>query len=119
MEQLLIRIFDQAVANGWLGIKDLGLRYDGVSFQGNKIKLNASRLQQQSWLFEDFTQAILSEGFAKAYFGTNHHRWVSFVHCSQCGVNYDSTKTKKCWEHHLKQLSVKPDPLSYLELFLK
>ena len=119
MEQLLTRIFDQAVANGWLGIKDLTLRYDGVIFQGEKLVITASKLQQQTWSFASYTQAIFTEEFAKAYFGTKFHHWVSFVHCSQCGVNYDSTETKMCWQYHLKQLTMRSDPLSYLEVFLK
>lgn len=117
-ETILIKAVDQAVANGWLGIQGLGYRFDGVSLRHGGIRINASLLDRKSWLFNHYTQIIFSEDFAEAFFGRAPHHWVSLVHCSSCGVNYDSTDTQCCWQYHFNQLLLTPNPLRYLEGFL-
>lgn len=116
--EILIEAVDRAVANGWLGIRDLGYRYDGVVLRQGTVRVKASLLDNKSWLFNHYNQILLSEHFAEAFFGSGRHQWVSLVHCSRCRVDYETTDTECCWQYHLDQLLLTPQPLKYLEAFL-
>jgi hypothetical protein len=116
--EILIKAIDRAVAQGWLGIRDMGYRYDGVILHQGTVRVNASRLDNKSWLFNHPDRALLSEEFAEAFFGSDRHHWVALVHCSRCRVEFESTDTACCWQYHLDQLLLSPQPLRYLERFL-
>ena len=116
--EILTKSVDRAVANGWLGIRDSGYRFDGVVFRQGTIRVNASLLERKSWLFRHYSQILFSEDFVEAFFGSARHQWVSLVHCSRCGVDYESTDTERCWQYHLDQLLLTPQPLQYLKVHL-
>ena len=66
--EILIKAVDRAVAQGWLGIRDEGYRYDGVVLHQGTVRVNASRLDSKSWLFNHPDRMLLSEEFAEAFF---------------------------------------------------
>ena len=69
--EILIKAVDRAVAQGWLGIRDQGYRYDGVVLHQGTVRVNASRLDSKSWLFNHPDRMLLSEEFAEAFFGSD------------------------------------------------
>lgn len=116
--EILIKAVDRAVAQGWLGIRDEGYRYDGVVLHQGTVRVNASRLDSKSWLFNHPDRMLLSEEFAETFFGSDPHQWIALVHCARCWVEFESTDTECCWQYHLDQLLLAPHPLKYLEGFL-
>ena len=50
--EILIKAVDRAVAQGWLGIRDEGYRYDGVVLHQGTVRVNASRLDSQELAFQ-------------------------------------------------------------------
>jgi hypothetical protein len=116
--EILTKAIDRAVANGWLGIRDHGYRYDGAIFRIGSIRVDAFLTEKKSWSFDHFEQFIFSREFAKAFFGEGEHDWVSFVRCSICQVDYEATETNYCWEYYLNEMALDPHPLKYLEGFL-
>ncbi len=115
--EILIKAVDRAVANGWLGIRDSGYRFDGVILRQATVRINASLLDRKTWLFNHYSHVLFSEDFAEAFFGSDRHQWVALVHCTCCRVDYDATDTDCCWQYHLDQLLLAPQPLRYLEAF--
>ena len=93
-------------------------RYDGVVLHQGTVRVNASRLDSKSWLFNHPDRMLLSDEFAEAFFGSDPHQWIALVHCARCRVEFESTDTKCCWQYHLDQLLLAPQPLKYLEAFL-
>ena len=85
--EILIKAVDRAVAQGWLGIRDEGYRYDGVVLHQGTVRVNASRLDSKSWLFNHPDRMLLSEEFAEAFFGSDPHQWIALVHCARCWVD--------------------------------
>ena len=62
-------------------------------------------------------QIIFSHGFAKAFFGNTQEEyweeWRDKIGCCDGGFGYQAE-----WEHHLQQMVLESEPLSYLEKFL-
>ena len=116
--EILIKAIDRAVGRGWLGLRDRGYRYDGVVIHQGTVRINASQLDSKSWLFNHSDRILLSEEFVEAFFDSDPHQWVALVHCSRCRVDFESTDTECCWQYHLDQLLLTPQPLKYLALFL-
>lgn len=68
---------------------------------------------------EPTNNLIYSHDFAKALFGKKEHgtdgaKWGAADNCTRCGMIDHEHSTYYCWQYHLQQMVIAPDPIKYL-----
>ena len=101
-EEILQKIIEKASAESLLW--DIVL--NTFNFNFNKFVENGH-----------YYRLIFSHSFAKAFWGEEKHTAVHAEYsCDYCDGDYSDIEY--CWQYHLQQMALEPEPLDYLKKFL-
>lgn len=106
-------ILKRAIEKAYPGAYDIDIRLGPIHFKLPSGETNKTI----SRTFYSKESLIYSKEFAKAFFG--EEELAVFSHFDSDGedeVNVYDYPT--CWEFHLQQMVISPDPIRYLEQFL-
>ncbi len=80
---------------------------------------NPSKILQEMIKANGHFVIIFSHSFAKAFWGSKMHYYnKEFDGVCICKDTIKRSETSYCWQYHLQQMVLEPEPLKYLEKFL-